>query len=82
MVAIKILRQVARPFKLLLRSANEREKKKKYLEACPEQERRQFSPFVVSNSTDGLILGKEAIIGFCLRNLRPLARSEVGEAQL
>jgi hypothetical protein len=39
-------------------SAHEREKKKKYLGACLEQ-RRHFSPFVVS--TDGL-LGKEAKI--------------------
>jgi hypothetical protein len=36
--------------------AHEKEKKKKYLEACLEQ-RRHFTPFVVS--TDGL-LGKEA----------------------
>jgi hypothetical protein len=39
-------------------SAHERENKKKYLGACLEQ-RRHFSPFVVS--TDGL-LGKEAKI--------------------
>jgi hypothetical protein len=39
-------------------SAHEREKKKKYLGACLDQ-RRHFSPFVVS--TDGL-LGKEAKI--------------------
>ena len=42
------------PMKVL--AAHEREKKKKYLEPCLEQ-RRHFSPFVVS--TDGL-LGKEA----------------------
>jgi hypothetical protein len=42
------------PYKVL--ATQEREKKKKYLEACLEQ-RRHFSPFVVS--TDGL-LGKEA----------------------
>jgi hypothetical protein len=42
------------PVKVL--ATHEREKKKKYLEACLEQ-RRHFSPFVVS--TDGL-LGKEA----------------------
>jgi hypothetical protein len=36
--------------------AHNREKKKKYLEACLEQ-RRHFSPFV--ESTDGL-LGKES----------------------
>ena len=39
-------------------AAHEREKKKKYLEPCLEQ-RRHFSPFVVS--TDGLF-GKEAKI--------------------
>ena len=44
------------PLKVL--AAHEREKKKKYLGACLEQ-RRHFSPFVVS--TDGL-LGKEAKI--------------------
>jgi hypothetical protein len=42
------------PLKVL--EAHEREKKKKYLEACLEQ-RRHFSPFVAS--TDGL-LGKES----------------------
>jgi hypothetical protein len=42
------------PMKVL--AAHEREKKRKYLEPCLEQ-RRHFSPFVVS--TDGLI-GKEA----------------------
>jgi hypothetical protein len=40
-------------------SDHEREKKKKCLGACLEQ-RRHFSPFVVS--TDGLVLGKEAKI--------------------
>jgi hypothetical protein len=42
------------PKKVLI--AQEKEKKKKYLEACLEQ-RRHFTPFV--ESTDGL-LGKEA----------------------
>ena len=43
----------------VLAAHEEREKKKKYLRACLEQ-RRHFSPFVVS--TDGLLLGKEAKI--------------------
>jgi hypothetical protein len=42
------------PHKVL--AQHERAKKKKYLEACTEQ-RRHFSPFVVS--TDG-VMGKEA----------------------
>ena len=42
------------PHKVLEVAADEREKKKKYRDACFEQRRQHFSPSVVS--TDGILL--------------------------